>query len=569
MNQSGTPEFRRNASRRSERGIAPIVFIIGAVLVILATAGVAAIVFLDSASHPNDETASYLSSDTDIYFSINLRPGVDQLQHVRGIISRYRDNPDFQGKVDDLVEMLEGESGIHLIDDVLPWLGPELAIGFIDVGGIADNPQVVAFVGTQDTEASGPVIRRFLDFLEEEEEAEFREDTYKGFTTFRDVDEEELNLALTDSYLVFATSERLLKDTIDKMEESVDALSDKAEFQAARASVRGERFSFLYVDIESIVGQFRVAASAAGEGDALAQVEDRLPEILSVSGSFVDNGMRIDGYYQTPPGSTVIPSANPLGSAGLLPDDSLALLSVTGLKEALDEARTELEEDTTFGIDIEDTLEEIERNFGIDVERDILGLLAGEVAIALLPSNFSFDIVGGYLEAINALALFQFEERADAEAAVDNLVETLQGFGIPFDQVDIEGEEATLADLRAFLGDETGYAPGFMLLGDYLLLGTTDLALRTAVRVRDADEPSLSSEEEFSRVVDMVPEGKNALFFLNFKEILGAVLDAQLPSDRADYRENAAPFLDPLRAFLAGAETNAESTTITTVITIE
>ena len=103
--------------------------------------------------------------------------------------------------------------------------------------------------------------------------------------------------------------------------------------------------------------------------------------------------------------------------------------------------------------------------------------MAGEVAIALLPSDFSFDIFGGFLEAIHALALFQLEERGDAEAALDNLLETLEGFGIPFDQVDLDGEEATLADLRAFLGNETDYAPGFMLLGDYLVLGTTDLAL--------------------------------------------------------------------------------------------
>ena len=105
----------------------------------------------------------------------------------------------------------------------------------------------------------------------------------------------------------------------------------------------------LYVDVESIIRQFRVAASAAGAAEALAQVEDRLPEVLGVSSSFVDNGLRIDGYYQTPPGSTIVPSANSLGSAALLPDDSLALISVTGLKEALDEALTELEEDTTLG----------------------------------------------------------------------------------------------------------------------------------------------------------------------------------------------------------------------------
>ncbi|MDA0987703.1 MAG: hypothetical protein O2783_00920 [Chloroflexi bacterium] len=57
MNRSGNPESRIYTStpyRRDQRGIAPIVFIVSALAVILATAGVAAYVFIDSTSHPND-----------------------------------------------------------------------------------------------------------------------------------------------------------------------------------------------------------------------------------------------------------------------------------------------------------------------------------------------------------------------------------------------------------------------------------------------------------------------------------------------------------------------------------
>ena len=70
-------------------------------------------------------------------------------------------------------------------------------------------------------------------------------------------------------------------------------------------------------------------------------------------------------------------------------------------------------------------------------------------------------------------------------------------------------------------------------------------------------------------MVDMAPGGKISILFLNFKEIVEEVLKVQSPSDREDYRENVAPFLDPLRAFLVGAGTNEETTTFTFVITIE
>ena len=89
------------------------------------------------------------------------------------------------------------------------------------------------------------------------------------------------------------------------------------------------------------------------------------------------------------------------------------------------------------------------------------------------------------------------------------------------------------------------------------------------MEVQNGDEDSLANESEFSRVVEMAPEGKNALFFLNLQEIREAIESPMDPADRNEYGESVAPYVEPMRAFLAGAETNEETTTFTFVITIE
>jgi len=552
--------------RVGERGVAPLIFVIAALVVLLAAgAGVGAYVLLRSVTHPNEETAKFLPADTDIYYSLNLRPGGSQLLRLRPMITRYTDDPDFQEKVDELVEEVQDETGIHLLDEVVPWLGPELAIGVIDVGGIANDPQVVTFVGTSDIQAAEDILLRFIEYLEDDEELDFKRDSYKDFTIFLEEEEGEVHFAITEDYLLTATTERLLKDTIDMMVESVDALSEKEEFKAARDSVRDERFSFLYVNVESIIDQFRVLASAAGAGEALQAAEDQLPSILAISSSFVDSGIRIDGFFETPVGIEAFPSANSLAWADLLPEDTLALISTTGLKEALDGARTQFGD---LGLDIDEALEEFEGSFGIDIEGDILDWMAGEVAISVLPAGLSLDFFGDFDSLFHALAMLQFSDQQQAQEAMDNLVEALENLGVPFDQVDIDGQEATIADLRAFMGD-SGYSPGFVLLDDYVVLGTTELALEEAVEAWSGDERALSAEPEFSRVLDMAPEDWESLFFIDLEGLFDIIAASMGAEERAEYRESIRPFVEPLKVILAGSQTGQEDSTFTIVLTIE
>ena len=548
-----------------ERGTATIVVIAPIIMVVFIVAVVVVLAFFRSFTHTGEETAKFLPADTDIYYSLNLRPGFSQLRKVRGMIERYTDNPDFQAKVDDLMDRLERESSVDLKEDVIPWLGPELAIGFINVVEIEHNPQVVVFIGTRDREAADEVLRRLIRYQQDEQGLQFREDTYKGFPTFSDEDEE-AHLAVTDDYLLLATTETLLHNTIDMMEEPVNSLSENPRFREAQESVQEKRFSFLYVDVGSIVDQ----AIARGDGPAtdLQQVRDTLPKMLAVSSTFIDKGIRIDASYETPAELDFLPPLNSIGSSGVIPDGSLALFSFTGLKGIVDETRSELEELVTFGLDVEEILSEFEEEVGIDFDQDVLGWMTGEVAVALLPSVFGFDLAQGSFGTVHLLAFFRFEERDEAQRGMDRIIDVIKKAEISFETVSIRGEEARLADLSEFL-DETEYAPGFIILDDYVAVGSTRESLATAIDVQKGREPPLSGEPEFSRLLDLTPESRNSLLYLNIRGLVNSVVDGLSSEAKEDYQEEVAPFVEPLKVFLSTAETSEERTTFTLVLTIE
>lgn len=93
------------------RRIRWILIIFGLMVVFASMAGgVALYVIYGRFTHPPEQTAQYLPEDTRFYYSLNLRPGVDQLSKLKHILSRFEDNKDFQDKLDDIFDLIKDES---------------------------------------------------------------------------------------------------------------------------------------------------------------------------------------------------------------------------------------------------------------------------------------------------------------------------------------------------------------------------------------------------------------------------------------------------------------------------
>ncbi len=70
-------------------------------------------------------------------------------------------------------------------------------------------------------------------------------------------------------------------------------------------------------------------------------------------------------------------------------------------------------------------------------------------------------------------------------------------------------------------------------------------------------------------MLDLTPESRNSLLYLNIRGLVNSVVDGLSSGAKEDYQEEVAPFVEPLKVFLSTAETSEERTTFTLVLTIE
>ena len=524
--------------------------------------GVGAYFVIQSLSHPPEDTAKFLPMETTFYVSMNLRPGVGQLMKAKEVRDRFREHPGFDEKLDEIYEEIEEETGINVEEDLFPWVGPEVSLAIPDFQGIDEAPGVVAFIGTTDKRAAESTIRKLIAKAESEG-VEYEESETQGHLTFISGPSDEVisYIALTDDYIVATTSAELLESTLERMNSArpKPSLLDKPGFQEARAAAQSPRFGILYLDVAGIIDQLAEDFDEQDFG-SLKLLGDHIPDFIVASSAFVDKGIRFSTSFDTPDEWPVAASANSVGSAARAPENTLGLLSFVGMRDAWEKIKDEIND---LG-DVEETLEEVESEIGIDIEEDIFGWMSGELAVAmLLPGGASFG-----LDEIHANVYVEFDDKAKALSGLENIRASLEKQGAEFTDVDIEGVDAVVAK-----SDEDdgllGLSPGYLVLDNYVVIGTTKASLQQAVAAKRGDIPSLLETSAFSRPLEAAEGSTDFLIYANIKKIVKAGLDQVSETDREQYEEEAAPFVQPLEAFLFGVSTDDDISTFSTVITIE
>ncbi len=525
--------------------------------------GVYFLIQFQSLSHSPEQTARFLPVETSIYASMNLRPGAGQLTKARDILDLFKENPKFQEKLDEFYRDLEEETGIDVEQGLFPWLGPEIAFAIPSFEGIEESPEVVSFIGHTDKAAAESFLRKLLVYGEESGETEYEETLTRGLLTFvlDPSDDFSVRIALADDYIIVAAGNGMLDSTLERMDAEQDrpSLFDDPGFQEAREAAESPRFGLLYIDVAGIIDQ---AGDVVSEEitDSLQDFSDQLPDFIVASSSFIDRGILISTSFDYPVEDQLfVPAvANGLGSAGLASEDTVALVSFVGVQDAWQSLRDELADLP----DLDEAFDEIEAEIGIDIERDVLGWMMGEMAFAMfLPGGSSFST-----DEIHANAYVEFRDREEALTGMARIQSALEEGGVDFDVVEIEGNEAVVADL----GDEQGtpnLTPGYIVLDDYVVIGTTLTSLRQAVLAEEGDIPSLWESTAFRRPLEAVGGSADFMVFGNIRRIAKEVIGQLDETELAEYRDTAEPFVAPLEAVLLGVAVEEELITLNAVIT--
>ena len=541
-----------------------VLVITAALIVVLGLGfGVYFLIQVQSLSHPPEETAKFLPVGTSLYVSMNLRPGAEQLMKAKDILDLFKENSKFEEKLDELYGDLEDEIGINVEEELFPWLGPEIAIAIPAFEGIDETPEIVAFIGTTDTAAAESFLRKLLAFGEESAGTTYEEGVTLGHLIFEVDPSEEFSthIALTDDYIVIATGAETLESTLNRMafDGNKDSLLDAPGFQQAREAAESPRFGLMYVDIAEIMDQLGEAVEE-GTADSLKDFDDQLPDFIVASSSFINKGIRLSTSFEVRGQPFDTASTNSVGSAELAPEHAAALLSFVGVRDAWEMFRDEFTD--VLGLDLDEALDEIEADTGINIEQDILSWMTGELAFALLlPDGVRFS-----LDEIHANVYLEFDDRANAHSGMEAIQGAMEDGGVEFHVVDIDGTDAVVVDLS----DEQGLpslSPGYVVLDDYVVIGTTLLSLRQAVEVARGDIHSLRDSSAFSRSLAAAGNSTDFMLYGNIRQIAKEALDQLDETELEEYRETVEPFVEPLEAFLLGVAVERDMFTTSAVIT--
>ena len=536
-----------------------ILLLAGGALLIVAAVVVVVVVLLllRGMSRPGEATARFLPANTQVYISVNLRPGPEQMGLARNVIDRLQTD-DFLDRRDDLLDDAEDETGIHLLDDVTSWIGTDVSLALLDAG--PDRLEWVLLAQVNDRESAVDFIDDLADFLEDELNTEFVADRRRGVDLW--VTGEDLAVALTGEYMLMADSE----DTIDEMLDNLESppsrpLGDSRAFLEARESLPAERVMFMFVQAEDVLETLvdAVGLYEEEEEEVLRQAQRNTPEYVAASASFVDNGIRFELVGETPSRAFTLDGVNRLNSPEALPMDTLVLFSAVGVDQAWEELRDSIENlDPDSQNDFEGFLEDVEDELGVDLERDVIDALTGEVAFALLPSD-----LGGFLGGspasgvVEGLLLAGVRDARSIMNALDTFADALEDEGFDIDRDSLGEYEVVTTRADDILGGD--YEPGYVVTEEWAVVGSNFDGLEVFYEAVSGETGTLGSKAEFRELTEAVPEPLHYLLYADIAGVLEMVEDALDDETAKEYRQEVKPLVDQLSAFmLAVSVTDAE-----------
>ena len=530
----------------------------GALLIVAAVVVVVVVLLLlREMSRPGEATARFLPANTQVYISVNLRPGPEQMGLARNVIDRLQTD-DFLDRRDDLLDDAEDETGIHLLDDVTSWIGTDVSLALLDAG--PDRLEWVLLAQVNDRESAVDFIDDLADFLEGELNTEFVTDRRRGVDLW--VTDEDLAVALTGEYMLMADSE----DTIDEMLDNLESppsrpLGDSRAFLEARESLPAERVMFMFVQAEDVLETLvdAVGLYEEEEEEVLRQAQRNTPEYVAASASFVDNGIRFELVGETPSRAFTPDGVNRLNSPEALPMDTLVLFSAVGVDQAWEELRDSIENlDPDSQNDFEGFLEDVEDEMGVDLERDVIDALTGEVAFALLPSD-----LGGFLGGspasgvVEGLLLAGVRDARSIMNALDTFADALEDEGFDIDRDSLGEYEVVTTRADDILGGD--YEPGYVVTEEWAVVGSNFDGLEVFYEAVSGETDTLGSKAEFRELIEAVPEPLHYLLYADIAGVLETVEDALDDDTAKEYRREVKPLVDQLSAFmLAVSVTDAE-----------
>jgi hypothetical protein len=538
-------------------------------------------------THTGEQTAAFMSENTEIYVTINLRPGISQGLTLKSIVDKWWNYEGSAGILDSVMDVISTETdNISIESDIVPWLGPEIAAGVRGLGSVDQPPEFVLMVGTTDMAASNSFIfDKFLPWGLQDTGIDLPtgpDDTYYDIDTLT-IEIDETNTAYlafvddADDYLVFSMSSDLFYDCLDLFAIGGTSLADTPSFQAAQASLpkpvglgdppaQEERTAMVYFNSGSVWEQLTAQVEPnTPEALAVELATPYIPGFAALSASLIGDGIKLDFYTPTPAALDVSSLAPvPLNATDIIPGDADAVCSVKDISGVWEVAKdlagdnwvnlgTLLDAGDYWPDSPASLLGILETDYGINLDEDLFGWMNGECTVAKLPS-------GTGPTGPDMLAFLQVSDPTLVEGKLEGIIDAINADMVrdafPWQTVDpLELEQTPIGDVAATFVtnsaiEAAGASPGYLFVDNFLVIGSSRDALTAVVATRSHPELSLTQTAEFQWITDSSRLGteNNVMAYVNGSRLVDYFLSLMYGSERSDFQKYGEPFLDPLRS---------------------
>lgn len=409
------------------------------------------------------------------YAEATVRPEGEQQRDAEAAARKALGTDDPAEAIAEIADELIGER-LDLRKDVEPWLGKRVAVAVLKPSG--RDPQGLVLAETTDEKAALEAVRG-----DRTVKTERVGDVEYGVTR-----PDRASVVVDD--VLLAGSEAAVRAALTARDDPAKALESQERFRKARADVGGDdALGFAYVDLRSIV---RAAGAEADDARGVAAA-------TALSGLGLESlgiAFRADGERLAARGALRSKEGLPRGGGGgadalaQAPADSVVAVGlgdVGGTVDALIDRFGGL-----VGVALSTAFEEIRRETGLDVRRDVLGWMG----------DATFFVRGTGAADVGGALVVQSTAPDRSRKALPLIARLLRGQGIDLRPASVPGTDLAFR-LRG------GPAVVLAQAGDRVVLAFDPPSLRAAL----ATDGRLAENPRFRRAASLMSDGIRPTLF--------------------------------------------------------
>jgi hypothetical protein len=357
------------ASRASRARVTALIL---AIIVVLTGGGTA---LLLRASNKTQSLDRFVPDSVAAFVKFSIQPSVEQKQKINDLLGRFPDSVrnNVSSKLDDALDKMFKEQNVSYKNDIKPWVGNQIAFGVLAPTGSADSPRstpnIVGIIAVKDASLAQKSLAK-LQNADPKKQPAFE---IEGGVAY-----------LGDT-----------KNNIDSFKNAVSqghTLADSTSYKREHDRAGGDGLMFAYADLSKFPGGTRALLGDFIGGSAPAG-----------GSGIVSFGLRAENQGLVLAGHSSLPASATNGKAGTFkllpttPDDVLGTVSFFDLGDLVQNALKVLQRGFSLqpaavrgppvpGVsEATDALKEIERALGLNLQRDLLPWLKGELSIVIGP----------------------------------------------------------------------------------------------------------------------------------------------------------------------------------------